>query len=78
MTPSVSTGPTMGLVFHYRDGMYNIDREYYVYDTSNFLADIGGYLGLLLGHSILSIYSISVKWILGFYNTLKNLVSSSK
>ena len=78
ITPSISTGPTLGLSFVYRDGMYNLDREYYVYDTSHFLADIGGYLGLLLGHSLLSIYSMSTKWILGLGNTIKNLVMPNK
>ena len=40
--------------------MYFLDRlreEYYVYDMSSFIADVGGYLGLLLGHSVFSIVS---------------------
>ena len=47
------------LMFHFRDGMYNLNEEYLVYDYNNFIADIGGYLGLLLGHSILSVYTMS-------------------
>ena len=73
-----TNSPTLSLNFKYRNGMYNIDREYYVYDTSHFLADIGGYLGLLLGHSLLSIYSMSTNWILGLGNTIKNWVMPNK
>ena len=62
-TTSDSTNPDIRLLFQYRDGMYNLNQEYLVYDFNNFIADIGGYLGLLLGHSILSIYSTSADWI---------------
>ena len=30
-------------------------EEYRLYDTESFIADIGGYLGLLLGASLLSV-----------------------
>ena len=73
--PSDSASPILSLVFMYRDGMYNFDKEYYVYDGSRFTADIGGYLGLMLGHSLLSIYSISTRWIWGLRNTIKNWIS---
>ena len=33
--------------------------EYLVYGMTNFIADVGGYLGLLLGHSILSLYDLA-------------------
>ena len=55
--------PIITLVFEYRDGMYNHNEEYLVYDYNNFIADIGGYLGLLLGHSVFSVYSMSADWI---------------
>ena len=29
-------------------------QEYRIYDMDSFIADVGGYLGLLLGHSIYS------------------------
>ena len=51
------------LRLQFRDGTYNLNEEYLVYDYNNFIADIGGYLGLLLGHSILSVYSMSADWI---------------
>ena len=66
-TPDIRTWPapdyrTITLVFTYEDGSYNLHEEYIVYDTSNFIADVGGYLGLLMGHSLLSIYYLSTDW----------------
>ncbi len=29
------------------------------YDSNDFIADVGGYLGLLLGHSMLAIYDMA-------------------
>ena len=55
--------PTMMLVFQFEDGTYDVREEYIVYDTSNFIADVGGYLGLLMGHSILSIYYLCTGWL---------------
>ena len=34
--------------------------QYEIYDEDNLLADIGGYLGLLLGQSIYGLYNFSV------------------
>ena len=53
----------MRLAFHFEDGSYSVREEYIVYDMSNFIADVGGYLGLLMGHSILSIYYLSTGWL---------------
>ena len=64
--PSTWSGPksqTIKLVFEFEDGSYDVREEYIVYDTSNFIADVGGYLGLLMGHSILSIYYLSIGWL---------------
>ena len=58
-----SRNPTFTLEFQFEDGSYHTTEEYIVYDTDSFLADIGGYLGLLLGHSILSVYSGFVDWL---------------
>ena len=54
--------PTLHIIFLFEDGSYQVQEEYIVYDVDDFIADVGGYLGLLLGHSILSIYYISVGW----------------
>ena len=67
-TPDIKTfyggkNRTATLSFQFEDGSYNVAEEYIVYDTSNFIADVGGYLGLLMGHSILSIYYLSTGWL---------------
>ena len=74
-TTSDSTDPIMHLNFQYRDGKYNLNEEYLVYDYYNFIADIGGYLGLLLGHSILSVYSMSSDWITKPIRTIGNCLA---
>ena len=38
-----------------------VREEYYRYGFDGFIADVGGYLGLLLGHSILSIFSAATE-----------------
>ena len=55
--------PTISLKFLYHDGTFIKREEYLVYDTSNFIADVGGYLGLLVGQSILGIYYMSADWV---------------
>ena len=54
--------PTLTMIFLFKDGTYQFQEEYVVYDFNDFIADVGGYLGLLLGHSVLSIYHMSVEW----------------
>ena len=36
--------------------------QYLVYDYDSMIADVGGYLGLLLGHSALSIAETATGW----------------
>ena len=36
--------------------------QYYDYDFNSFIADVGGFLGLLLGHSIYSFYQAAADW----------------
>ena len=47
------------LLFYYNSGEYDLGEEYYIYNWGSFVADIGGYLGLLLGSSILSMYHMT-------------------
>ena len=67
-TPDIRTfpggrNPYMILDLQFEDGSYDVREEYIVYDSSNFIADVGGYLGLLMGHSILSIYYLYAGWL---------------
>jgi hypothetical protein len=41
--------------------VYNLN-QYVIYDYDSFIADIGGYLGLLLGHSAFSVYVYLAGW----------------
>ena len=45
-----------GGIFFYPSGAYKEKVYYYTYEFSDYIADIGGYMGLLLGCSILSFY----------------------
>ena len=58
--PASSSGQTVQVLLQYEDGSYYLTEEYEDYDLSSFIADVGGYLGLLLGHSVLSYYYIFV------------------
>ena len=49
-------------LFFARD-MFPVKNQFYIYSTSHLIADFGGYLGLLLGYSIL-----------GFYDSLMDLM----
>ena len=69
--------PKIELMFEFSDGMYNLNEEYLVYNIDNFIADIGGYLGLLLGQSIFSIYSMSAEWLAKHVRAIKKLLNSS-
>ena len=40
---------------------FPIREQYYTYDFQNLLADFGGYLGLLLGYSLLGFYDIGTE-----------------
>ena len=44
------------LQLFFADGSYEVKEQYRLYDSNNFFADVGGFLGLLLGCSIFSLY----------------------
>ncbi len=56
---------------YFRTGRYMSTEQYVIYDTNAYIADIGGYLGLLLGHSLMSLYQMGTEKIVrccrGFY-----------
>ena len=45
---------------YYPSDRFIIKEEYYTYDTSNLIAEFGGYLGLLLGYNVLGFYDASI------------------
>ena len=50
--------------FYFGKYLFTVKKQYYTYNFQDFLADFGGYLGLLLGYSIL-----------GFYDTLTDIAN---
>ena len=50
------TNKTMTVTLEYASNRFLTRQQYYTYDYPDLIADFGGFLGLLLGHSILSLY----------------------
>ena len=57
----------------YPHGEYEVTEEYYVYDMDSFIPDVGGYMGLLLGYSLLSMYHMFTQCLLDYTQWLLNL-----
>ena len=47
------------MLMFYANGRYQEGKQYYTYDFNSFLSDLGGYLGLLLGYSIVSFFDMA-------------------
>ena len=47
----------LNLKFKILDLTYEKREQYVIYDISSFIADVGGYMGLLLGYSLSSLYA---------------------
>ena len=41
----------------------HVKKDVLIYDEFNFIGDFGGYMGILLGFSILSIFDVISKWV---------------
>ena len=50
-----ATKGTVEVMLGFPGSKYEVREQFYAYDGDSFIADVGGYLGLLLGHSIYSI-----------------------
>ena len=50
----------MWIWLYFAGGNYEVTKEYYTYDTNSFIGDVGGYLGLCLGLSLLSFFDLGV------------------
>ena len=44
------------LQFQILDSSHKVEEQYVLYEMDSFIADVGGYMGLLLGFSLLSIF----------------------
>ena len=52
------------LRFKMPHGEHELLQEYYLYTIDSLIPDVGGYLGLLLGYSLLGMYHKSKKWLI--------------
>ncbi len=50
------TTKTLKVYMFFKTGRHFVRREFILYTWDSLVADIGGYLGLLLGHSLLSLF----------------------
>ena len=66
------------LSFVYPRGEYDLVEEYYIYNLGSFIADVGGYLGLLLGSSLLSMYHTMIPLVVNQIRSLAKRCESSK
>ena len=47
---------TLDVFISIRESSYTEEEQYYIYDWNSFITDVGGYMGLVLGSSFLSLY----------------------
>ena len=57
-------GKALKLYMYFINGQYDEREQYVIYDYNSFIADVGGYMGLLLGISMQSMYEIVEGWFL--------------
>ena len=62
---------TSGINLFFRETSLEVYQQEFLYGANNFIADVGGYLGLLLGVSIFSFYQVLV-------STFEKLLGKSK
>ena len=53
---------SLHLYLYYVNGRYDEKEQYLIYDLSSLIADVGGYMGLLLGYSIQGMLEMVVGW----------------
>ena len=58
--------------------MYEERKQYLIYDMTHFTADFGGYLGLLLGGSLLSLYDKVKRWLKALHKLLSEKLARKK
>ena len=75
---TVGIGPDEGLVKLYFKSQINVRRSNLDYDLLDFVADIGGYLGLLLGFSLLDITSILKKAFVYYWQVIQARVKKDQ
>ena len=71
------------LEMFFKSGSHDLKEQYIIYDVNSMFADIGGYLGLLLGdrwanNSILSVSLLLIGWLKRrqFLSTVMNFATA--
>ena len=60
------------LKFSFGDGSYEVKEQYLLYDYDSFIADVGGFMGLLLGCSVFSLYQEFAEMVVRSTNCLSS------
>ena len=71
--PSAGFGGKTILTFLMLGTNYYERKQFLIYDLTNFIADFGGYLGLLLGCSLLTFYDLGKAWISRLCQWMKHI-----
>ena len=51
------------LYLYFKNGQYDEREQYIIYDYNSFIADVGGYMGLLLGMSMQGMFEMVEDWL---------------
>ena len=62
---------TLHLYLYYVNGLYDEKEQYIIYDMSSFIADVGGYMGLLLGSSLQGMAEMVERWLIKIGRKIK-------
>ena len=62
------------LQFRMMHTSYEEKEQYIIYDVDSFIADVGGYMGLLLGSSILSLFDLMESFLRAIHKSSMKLV----
>ena len=54
------------LYMYFINGQYDEREQYVIYDYNSFIADVGGYMGLLLGMSMQGMFETVEEWFVRF------------
>ena len=53
----LENGSQIEIHMFYNNGRHRVGKQYYTYGLNSYISDFGGYLGLLLGYSIMSFFA---------------------
>ena len=51
------------VAFFFSETHLEVRRDIYIYEMENFVAEVGGFLGLLLGASIFTVFDMTMEYV---------------